>query len=142
MPHRRLARAVLDTNVLVSAVLSVSGPPRQLVSRWELGELEIVVSELLLVELERTLARPAVRSRLPPDAPLLVEVLRESALLVADPREPAPLRAPDASDDYLIALAHSSEAALVSGDAHLLALARRFPIYSPRAFLDLLEADG
>ena len=43
-----------------------------------------------------------------------------------------------AADDYLIALAESQRAVLVSGGAHLLDLSARIPVRSPRDFLDLL----
>jgi predicted nucleic acid-binding protein len=42
----------------------------------------------------------------------------------------------DADDDYLIALAHSQNATLVSGDKHLLGIADGAPIFSSA---DLLE---
>jgi predicted nucleic acid-binding protein len=43
-----------------------------------------------------------------------------------------------AADDYLIALAESQRAVLVSGGAHLLDLSARIPVRSPRDFLELL----
>jgi len=46
----------------------------------------------------------------------------------------------DPDDDCLVALAAAAGAVLVSGDAHLLARADRLPVYSPRAFLELLAA--
>ncbi len=67
--------------------------------------------------------------------------LRDSAVVAEDPREPGPIRSADPDDDYLLALAYSTRSAVVSGDAHLLALAGRIPIYSPRAFLELLERE-
>ncbi len=54
-------RAVLDPNVLVSALLSRSGAPAQIASRWLAGEHELVVSELLLAELDRALAYPKIQ---------------------------------------------------------------------------------
>ena len=45
---------------------------------------------------------------------------------------------PDPGDDYLIALAQSQRAALVSGDKHLLQLAGRLPIFSARQFIEPL----
>jgi predicted nucleic acid-binding protein len=44
----------------------------------------------------------------------------------------------DPGDDYLIALASSQRAALVSGDKHLLDLAGKIPVFSPREFIRLL----
>ena len=132
-------RAVLDPNVLVSALLSGRGAPAQILERWLVGEFELVVSESLLAELERTLAYPKLRSRVSAqDAAAFVLLLRETALVRADPFGP-PRRSPDPGDDYLLALAEAERAVLVSGDRHVLGLASRFPIENARGFLDLLE---
>jgi predicted nucleic acid-binding protein len=49
------------------------------------------------------------------------------------------VRSKDPGDDYLIALAASERALLVSGDGHLLDLREQIPVYSPREFLKLLD---
>jgi putative PIN family toxin of toxin-antitoxin system len=133
-------RALLDANVLVSALLSRTGAPARIVSLWLAGEFELVVSELLLAELERALAYAKVRARIPAeDAAELLVLLRETAVVATDPDTP-PRRSPDPGDDYLLALAETQGAVLVTGDQHLLGLADRFPIRTPRAFLDALQA--
>jgi putative PIN family toxin of toxin-antitoxin system len=135
-------RAVLDANVLISALLSPRGAPAQILSRWLVGEFELVVSESLLAELERALAYPKLRTRIAPeDAVEFASFLRDAAVLVSDPPAP-PRRSPDPGDDYLLALAESEKAIVVSGDQHLLDLADRFPIRSPVAFLEALEGDS
>jgi putative PIN family toxin of toxin-antitoxin system len=132
-------RAVLDPNVLVSAILSRRGPPGQIVSRWLGGELELIVSELLLRELARALEYPKLRARAKADeASELLLLLRERAVLSPDPA-PAPQRSTDPNDDYLLALAESERAVVVSGDQDLIGLADEFPIFTPRAFLETLE---
>ena len=132
-------RAVLDPNVLIAALLSRSGAPAQIVSRWLAGEFELVVSKSLLAELERALAYPKIRARIvPADASDFVSLLRLSAELAPDPPKPAP-RSADPGDDYLLALAESTSAVLVTGDRHLLDLANELPIHHPRAFVDLLD---
>ena len=50
-------RAVLDTNVIISALL-FSGPPSQLVSAWQSSRLRPVVSAPILDESIRVLAYP------------------------------------------------------------------------------------
>jgi predicted nucleic acid-binding protein len=50
------------------------------------------------------------------------------------PEAPPPVRCKDPDDDYLIALAHSRSAALISGDRHLLELAGKIPVFSPAEF--------
>jgi putative PIN family toxin of toxin-antitoxin system len=132
-------RAVLDANILVSALLSRTGVPAQILARWLAGEFELVVSELLLAELERALAYPRLDARLEAgEAAAFVTLLREQALLVADPSAPA-ARSGDPNDDYLVALAEAARALLVSGDDHLLALATELPIRTARDFLDALD---
>ena len=134
-----MRRAVLDPNILISALLSPRGAPARLVAHWLAGEFELVVSERLLTELERALAYPKLRARISADdATAFVEFLRESADVTADPPETLPAGSPDPGDDYLIALAAASRAALVSGDRHLLGLGERLPILRAQAFLDVL----
>lgn len=130
-------RAVLDPNVLISALLVRQGAPAQILLRWLGGEFELVVSELFLAELGRALAYPRLRTRIPAaDAESFVALVRSSGIVVSDP-EAIP-RSPDPGDDYLLALAERERAVLVSGDGHLLGLADVFPVYSPRDFLQLL----
>jgi len=130
-------RAVLDPNVLISALLVREGAPAQILVQWLAGEFELVVSELLLAELGRALGYPRLRKRIPAaDAKLFLALVRNSGIVVTDP-EAIP-RSPDPGDDYLLALAERERAVLVSGDRHLLGLADVFPVYSPRDFLRLL----
>ncbi len=132
-------RAVLDVDVLVSALVSPRGAPGLIVARWSAGDFELVVSPLLLTELDETLARPKLRKRVSEsEASRFVVALREAATVQADP-EAAPARSDDSDDDYLLALAEQAAAFLVSGDHHVLALSAAMPIRTPRKFLDLLD---
>jgi putative PIN family toxin of toxin-antitoxin system len=129
-------RAVLDPNVLVSAVLAPGGAPARALRAWLEGAYELVVSPLLLAELERALAYPKVRARVTrEEAVELVDLLRRHGDFVDDPPESFRVRSPDPGDDYLIALAAASGALLVSGDRHLLGLADELPVCSPSAFV-------
>ena len=134
-------RAVLDPNVLTSAVLSSTGAPAQVLSHWRAGAFDLVVSDRLLDELGRALRYPKLRSRITPaEAADLVRLLQAAGVVALDPPEP-PRRSPDPGDDYLIALAEAERALLVSGDQHLLGLAAAFPIRSAAQFLDLLRPE-
>jgi uncharacterized protein len=132
-------RAVLDPNVLISALLSPSGVPAQLVSRWLAGDFELVVSERLLAELSRALRYPKLRDRIRRSEAAAFVALLEAAGLVASDVSRPPRRSADPGDDYLLSLAESESALLISGDAHLVKLADRLPVRSPRAFLELLD---
>ena len=133
---RGVARAVLDPGVLVSALITPSGRPAKLLLSARAGGFDLVVSPLLLDELESVLQRKKFRRYvdLVGVAAYLV-LLRRDAQLAADPDTPPPIRCMDPDDDYLIALAHSQSAALVSGDSDLLELADKIPVFSPAEFL-------
>ncbi|MGH2779984.1 MAG: PIN domain-containing protein [Thermoleophilaceae bacterium] len=119
------------------ARLSPSAAPAPILTRWLAGELELAVSEK--AELERSLAYPTLRRRIaPPDAAEFVSFLRNTAVYASDPPAP-PRRSRDSGDDYVLALAEGEGAMVVSGDRHLLELADRFPIRTPRDFLEALE---
>jgi putative PIN family toxin of toxin-antitoxin system len=132
-------RAVLDPNVIISGALSSRGAPADVLRALDGGEFELVVSQELLDELVRALAYPKLRRYISePKAADLVRWVAGSATLVADPETDPPVHSLDPDDDYLIALASAHRAALVSGDKHLLALEGKIPVFSARAFLDLL----
>jgi putative PIN family toxin of toxin-antitoxin system len=132
-------RALLDANVLVSALLSRVGSPARLITHWLDAGFELVVCPELLAEIERALGQPNLRTRIEPaDAKRFVELLTELAEVVPDPEGPPPVHSEDPGDDYLLALAAREQVALVSGDKHLLALRGRAPVFSPREFLDRL----
>jgi len=132
-------RAVLDPNVIISALLSPSGSPARVVKAWLEGGYELVVSPLLLAELERALAYPKLRARVTEaETKEVIELLRRGADLRDDPTGPPPVRSPDPGDDYLVALAAANQALIVSGDRHLLGLGDDMPVYTPAEFLSLV----
>lgn len=133
-----MRRAVLDSNVLVSALISPGGASAKLVEETRLGDLEVIISPRLLAELEMVLARKKFRRYFDAGAASkFVALLRRDARLAPDPSGPPPLCSVDPDDDYLLALAYSQKARIVSGDSDLLDLAERAPICSPA---DLVQA--
>jgi putative PIN family toxin of toxin-antitoxin system len=132
-------RAVLDPNVVISGVLSARGAPADVLRGLAAGTFELIASQALLDELERALSYPKLRRHISEaDAAELVRWVAGSATVVIDPDTDPPVHSRDRDDDYLITLASSHRAALVSGDKHLLTLEAEIPVFSPRAFLDLL----
>jgi uncharacterized protein len=129
-------RVVLDTSVLVSALIG-EGPPFRLLRGVQEGEFEMVLSPLLVAELERVLKRPKFRHYAgPEDTHVFIEGLRRDASNVPDPTGPPPFRCEDPKGDYLVALGFHQKAIIVTGDRHLLDLGGRgAPIVMP---VDLL----
>jgi len=117
-------RVVLDTNVLVSALLVDVGQPAAIYRAWQEGCFVLLICPEQLDELRATLHKPAIAARIKPyNAGRLVNQLKELATFVdALPRVERP---PDPTDDFLLALSEAGKADyLVTGDkSGLLALA-------------------
>lgn len=136
-----MPRAVVDVNVLVSALLQPDGAPARLVRAWLDGAFELLASAQLMAELAGVSARPSLKRRIDDLAlDALVATLQQEAIFVDDPPVPRVVRA-DPKDDYLVGLARAGRAhAIVTGDRHLLDFdGLEPPALTPRAFLDVVE---
>lgn len=141
MPEVHPPRVVVDTNVLVSAILQPRGAPGRILEAWRAGVIEMVVCPAMLRELKDVLARPRLRQRISAeDAEAFVALLRTQAELRADPASETGLTR-DPKDDYIVALATSTRAAcVVSGDDDLLeAQTAPLSVFRPADFLGWLE---
>ena len=139
-PQRWPVRAVLDPNVIISALLSPIGASARLLLAWQDGRFEIVVSAALLTELEGARAYPKLRRYIAADeAEQVIAWLARTATVAQDPDGPPVIRSADPGDDCLLALAATQDAFLGSGDGHLLALREALPIHAPADFLELLQ---
>ena len=139
-------RIVIDTNVLVSAVLSQQGPSHALWDHVLNTRLELFVTQALLDEFADVISRDkfaAVLARTTHTSQALVLKLRESAELVASAPLPRPVsRDPD--DDHVIAAAVAAQAEwIVTGDRDLLVLGsyEGIAIITPAQALRALEAN-
>ena len=128
-------RVVLDTNVVVSALLW-GGIPERLIELAGEGSLECFTSEALLAELAGILGRAKFAARLKQknlSAAEIVARYREIAETVeAAPIEETALRDPDDAAVLACALASRAEA-IVSGDDDLRVLGsfQGIPVLSP-----------
>ncbi len=135
-----MPRAVLDTNVLVSALISPVGPSAALVLELRAGAFELVASPTLLAELREVLGREKFRRYVSEaEALAYVDLIGHEAAILDDPAPSARPLSADPDDEYLVDLARAAAAdVLVSGDAHLLDLGDRLPVMTPAQFLATL----
>jgi putative PIN family toxin of toxin-antitoxin system len=133
-------RAVLDTNVLVSALISPGGPSAALVLELRAGAFELVACPMLLAELRDVLGRDKFRRYVTEvEAVAYVDLIRHEATILDHPAPGARPLSADPDDEYLVDLARAAAAdVLVSGDAHLLDLRDRLPVMTPAQFLATL----
>jgi len=133
-------RAVIDTSVYVSMLLSGRGVGVWLMALWREGRYELVVSDILLEELVEVLARPHIRARLNPERSLaLLRRLRDDAIWVEGITSTSGLR--DPADDFLLAAALDSGAEfIVTWDQALLEqeVCQGVRLVSPDQFASLI----
>ncbi len=109
-------RVVLDTNILISALIVQSGTPGIIYRSWVDGHFILLTCQLQLDELRLTLQKPKLAARIHPHrAGRLVNEIKGLAVAV-DPL-PRVKRSPDPMDDFLLAAAQAGSADyLVTGD--------------------------
>ena len=119
-------RIVLDTNLLVSGVISKLGLPRQLLDAARANVFELCTSEVLLAELLEVLSRAKFAARLmqaglTPEG--VVDEVRRIAVVVSPTSVPRVI-VKDADDDHVLAAALAGGVDLIaSGDKkHVLPL--------------------
>lgn len=142
-----LVRAVLDTNVLVSGLISAHGPPRHVIDAWLAGKYVLVISTYLVQEMMHVLSYPRIQARLRLSAEERDAIL--AALLAHAEVTPGQLALPgvtrDPKDDAVVACAVEGSADLiVSGDQDLLALGdyRGIRVVTPAQFVKVLASEG
>ena len=115
-------RVVLDTNTLVSALLSPQGSPRRLPDDARAQVFDLCSSPVLIAELLDVVSRAKFANRLTQAGltPLgIVGEIRRLATMAAPTSVPRVV-ANDADDDHVLACALAGNADLiVSGDKHL-----------------------
>ena len=115
-------RVVLDTNILVSSVLSAKGSPRHLLDAARTQVFELCSSPVLMAELLDVLSREKFAKRFAQAGltPLgIVKDIRRMAYM-ATPTSVPRVIVSDADDDHVLACAVASHADLiVSGDKDL-----------------------
>jgi len=136
-------RLVLDTNVLVSGLISDKGAPAILFDAWFEGRFSLITSPDQLSELERVLNYDRIRSRLGPgQAEVFLQSLEVLAERVDAARGIKASRDPD--DNLIIGTAVSGMAnLLVTGDkSDLLSLGKfqGIRIVSARQAVEILQA--
>jgi putative PIN family toxin of toxin-antitoxin system len=133
-------RLVIDTNILISALLSGNSLPAHLLILWREGRFDLLLSSEQHNEVMRVIRYPKIRERLTPAlAGRLINELRDLAVAVA--HLPTVTASPDPDDNHLLAAAVAGRANfLVTGDKSDLLSLRLYEgirILSVREFLTM-----
>lgn len=138
-----MLRIVLDTNVIVSAIISPYGAPRQIFEAWRQRRFDLLISEAIIAEVARVLRYPRLQENfrlVEADIQIVLDSLLNDAYLLEDLYQVRRSRDPD--DNIFLACALEGKADyLVSSDAHLLEIKyyHGTQIINPHQMLGLLS---
>jgi putative PIN family toxin of toxin-antitoxin system len=109
-----MIRVVLDTNVILAALLSRRGAAFEILQRLRLGEFRLALSNHLLLEYEEVLKRNAAMLALTHgDVDRFLNAICQAADCYQLPA-PQPPRLPDPDDEPLLRLAETSGGRLIT----------------------------
>lgn len=138
-------RAVVDTNILVRAVIRPTGTVGPVLMRLRQGDYTLLYAQLLLEELVDVLNRPRIRDKYQltdEDIQSVIGLILLRGEAVLSQERITACR--DPRDDRFLEAAVAGEAdVIVSGDDDLLVLHpfAGIPILPPAAFLRMLDAE-
>jgi putative PIN family toxin of toxin-antitoxin system len=136
--------AILDANVLVSAMLTPKGHPAEILREWRGGTFDLVISLSILKEIQRVISYPKINKRLTQSNleanEFLLGLAQFSIMVYEEPQ--IDVIKEDPSDNKYLACAQRGEVDfVVSGDQHLLKLQnyKGTRIVTPKEFLNILR---
>jgi len=121
-------RVVLDTNVVLSALLFTAGRLAWMRHAWQRQQLQPLICKETVNELLRVLAYPKFRLAAREQRDLLADFLPHADVVELPTPWPDLPACRDKKDQVFLVLAHVAKAdALVTGDADILAMRDAFP---------------
>lgn len=139
-----MIKCVIDTNVVISAILNPKGIPGEIVEAWFKYEFLVVTSEFLIQELQRVLHYPHIqRIKLLSENEIdkfVHDIINTSQLIEVSSIIDVVKK--DTTDNQVLATALDGQVNyIVSGDPHLFNLRdfRGIKIVKPIEFLNVLD---
>ena len=135
-------RVILDTNILISALITKGTPPDILYQAWLNGEIEVVMTSAQVAEVKDVLGRPRLKQFIRAEE---TDAIAENIDAYADVLTDFEVVniSPDPNDNSILAAAIDGKVDLiVSGDRkHMLALGevRGIPVVTAREAVELIS---
>lgn len=142
-----MQRVVIDTNVIVSGILSRKGAPAEVLNAWRERRFLLLSSSDIVAEVRTVMKYPRIRHKYnisDDEIEQTISLLEHDALLVAGDSNVAGSVPDDPKDEMFLACALDGQAdVVVSGDHHVLDLGvfRDIPIINARQFLAQLKQE-
>lgn len=130
-------KVVLDTNVLVSALLIPGSVPGRILQRFRDGLFTLVISGKILEEYGEVLNRPRF-GLVPEKIDILLKEIESRSLVVIPLKRHRAVPADPDDNEFVDVAVQGKADFIVTGDAHLLDLTsfRSVAIVSPTEFLE------
>lgn len=138
-----MIKAVIDTNILVSGLISPKASPAKIISLWRERKFVLVISEEIIEELKRVLLYPKIFQKYGLSERTIDKYLKiiKAFSEVVKPKERIELISSDTEDNKFLEVALEANVNfIVSGDKHLLDLKefRGIKIIKAEKFLRLV----
>ena len=137
-----MLRVVLDSNVILSGLMSPKGTTGRIIQAWKDNRLTLLICDAQLDEIKRVLAYPKIQKRLnwsTEKINLFVKLIayRSEYVDITGIKAHVPQ---DKDDEMLLATLIAAKADyLVSGDSDLLVLREDYAIITPAQFLEFAD---
>ena len=140
-------KVVLDANIYVSSMVNTQGNPKRIISAWQQGAFDVLISSAILDEIERVLRYPRLVKRHKQDETAIQRFLKllENEAIIVEPTDVLGIVKDDESDNRYLECAVKGKAQyVISGDKHLLDIGeyRGIVILPPAAFVAILSREG
>jgi putative PIN family toxin of toxin-antitoxin system len=142
-----MLRVVIDTNVIVSGILSHIGTPAELLDTWRQRRFLLLNTSAIVAKVQAVLRYPRIRKKYllnDDEIDQTITLLEHDSLLVPGNADVAGSVPADPKDEMFLTCALDGQAdVIVSGDHHLLDLGvyRDIPIITARQFLEQLKIE-
>jgi len=140
-----MLKAVLDTNIIVTATIASQGNPARILDFWREDKFELIVTAAIIDEMWQVVFRPIILQQMQiteDEAFELLFKIQQNAIVVPPTLDLKVIKQDPTDDKYIIAAVQGNANYIVSGDKHLLALKeyQGIQIVTPREFVEILEA--
>ena len=138
-----MVKAVIDTNVIVSAAKSTDGNPAQIFEMLLLEEITNYTTKDIIGEIKEVLARPTIKLNLIGQEFILNNFEKSSVKIQTISKFNIVKEDPD-DNKFLECAVDSKAEYIISGDDHLLKLKefKGIKIVTPAEFVELMQKNG
>ena len=138
-----MVKAVIDTNVIVSAAKSTDGNPAQIFEMLLLEEITNYTTKDIIGEIKEVLARPRIKLNLIGQEFILNNFEKSSVKIQTISKFNIVKEDPD-DNKFLECAVDSKAEYIISGDDHLLKLKefKGIKIVTPAEFVELMQKNG